>query len=658
MKTISIRNKIYLILTCALIGLFILVGSVFYFLQKHDDIQSKERQIGKIVKSSKESKYLIADIRKHEQDFFRKPTNKKETATLELIDSFEAELEHLKTIAKNEKATNTIQKLHDNIGEYRSGFDDIASTMRIIGYTQESGYQGKMFDSFHSNARLIETIDDYYLSNLLLSMNNDTHSYLIDHNMEFYNVFQEHKTAYITYIEQAVRNKAEQNILIQNIENYENGFEKIKVASTKIESQMETFSEIALSIESISKAFEKELLKREQEQQLLLIDAKNNLKQDIFVMIMITIVVILAIGLWLVRSIVSSISILEKSSSIIGNGDLSYRIQTIKDDEMGNLSKTFNHMADKMQTSLKGVLSISSKLTQSSTTLASNTEETMAQTTEIQKTMSKVSEGSNEQANEIKLSETLLETVKQSIQETYTYNKKILEQFQHVQLLGDKGVEQMNRLKEITHSFSTTSSILANRIHDTTETMKEIESVTTIMETISNKTKLLSINARIEAAHAGEHARGFGVVAREVKSLADQSDNEVNTIRKKIVLIDDFMKELRSNAQSILDQKEVQIKTLNETEKSFQVISENIKTTKHYVAGLKTEIDKIKHSNDSVIEKIYQINTIASNFVELTAYAKENTNFQQEAINDITDIAQELRDYSIDLQSQVETFTL
>ncbi len=196
-----------------------------------------------------------------------------------------------------------------------------------------------------------------------------------------------------------------------------------------------------------------------------------------------------------------------------GEGDLTKRLTVKRADEVGNLSLKFNRFVENIQ-------NVIMEVDETSKTLAVSSEELFATSSEIEKTTAEVNRGIEESNDNLQHTST---NIKQLVDSMKGINQAIADAQNNAQ-------EAEQKAQEGTSSVAATN----NSIQKIEESSKKMLGIMDVISEISKQTNLLSLNAAIEAAKAGEFGKGFAVVADEVRNLSERSSSATEKIQRLI----------------------------------------------------------------------------------------------------------------------------
>ncbi|MBG9454578.1 chemotaxis protein [Lysinibacillus sphaericus] len=374
------------------------------------------------------------------------------------------------------------------------------------------------------------------------------------------------------------------------------------------------------------------------------------------IIIAISITVGIIFMLFMIKSVVNPINRLKQSAIKISEGDLTEFIDNHSKDEIGQLGEAFIAMKVNLKKLIRNVDQSSQHVQTSAHGLSANAEQNIAASEQVTEAMQQVAISTEKQTTSIDQNAVSIEEIAKGVVEIADSSMQVSDLSSRAIQLADEGgqaVEQtVNQMVSI-HESVTQSDTMIKSLYDRT---KEIGSILEIISAISEQTNLLALNAAIEAARAGEHGKGFAVVADEVRKLAEQSHQSAEQISALITGIQqDTAKSVQTMMKTSADVQDG-LQLTEDTSKKFASIIKRL----HEIAPKMEDISASAQEMSAVVEEV------SATAIELTDHAKINAAASEEvaasteqtlsSMQEMAVASKALLDMADELQSYVNRF--
>ncbi|SDJ17910.1 methyl-accepting chemotaxis protein [Salimicrobium halophilum] len=386
--------------------------------------------------------------------------------------------------------------------------------------------------------------------------------------------------------------------------------------------------------------------------------SSNEIITPIVITLLIIFVVSFVLAYFLTKRLTTPVQKLQEAMERAGNGDLTATAIIDRNDEIGDLSKSYTLMLESIRNLLGKVNTASERVQSSSENVVANAEENAASAEEISNAIQEIAGGAQHQAERMEDSVSSADDLSKSIDEAVERSERMKERSDELSGRSKEAMAIIERLRNQSNKTDAVTGEMKDAIEELRQSSDNVNSVVGTISGIAGQTNLLALNAAIEAARAGEAGKGFAVVADEVRKLAEQSESALGDVS---AMIEQMRKRTYDIVDLIEDTTEVvqeQKGAVDETEASFEDLFAHITES---VVSMDEILDEMKTMNKKKDDVTTHINEISS-VTEQTAASSEEVSASvqesQAAMEQLNHLAESLEGVSFDMQKELQRFRL
>jgi methyl-accepting chemotaxis protein len=356
--------------------------------------------------------------------------------------------------------------------------------------------------------------------------------------------------------------------------------------------------------------------------------------KDFAAMIMIVLSIIIAfislvVSIFIRRNIIQGVHLIRDSMvSFVQHKELNFRINYEKKNELKNISDSFNALVTTLEQTIVDAknsssenASVSHELSTTSMQIGRNAEKS---TTIVENTIQEIA------------------TIKTFVQETAMLSESMKKSIIDAGQKLDNAKNEVVTLRNEVGIASEAETALAQKLEQMSHDAEQVKQILTVISDIADQTNLLALNAAIEAARAGEHGRGFAVVADEVRKLAERTQNSLTEINATINVI----------VQSIVDSSE----QMGKNAKNIQRLSDVSTGVEETILGTTTVMQESVVSVTTSAANSVRIASDTDRIVSMVTNINALTSENARSVEEIASAADHLSKLAENLNSKLNQF--
>lgn len=372
------------------------------------------------------------------------------------------------------------------------------------------------------------------------------------------------------------------------------------------------------------------------------------------IVVLLAIIICFILGRRLMRPLVKVSTIIEE----IANGDINADFGMVKEtnDEIGLIIEKMKELTQSLGNIVGKIRNSSDTMSANSYELNDTSSQTLAANNEISKAVEDVAEGSTGMAASIsKINENLLEMSN----ETKDINESVNEIRNQTTAVQDSSKIMNDKIKSMqdsSHKMDDGISAISKRIETVNTTVDKVSNIVSVIEEISSETNLLSLNASIEAARAGDAGKGFAVVAQEIRVLSDNTNTELENIKQ---IISSLVEECRYCVQAsgtIVEDNAKQKEEIKAVLDEFSALDEQIQKTAEKADEIEELVTAMIELNDDITKSSNSLTDVSAANAAATEEMNANIEELNAMMNGVSEMAGNMNDESDGLKEALSFF--
>lgn len=312
-------------------------------------------------------------------------------------------------------------------------------------------------------------------------------------------------------------------------------------------------------------------------------------------------------------------------------------------DETGEMARALVDMRAKLVAIIKEIIEQSERLLAASQELEQGTDKSKTTFSNVETAVNEIANGATSQAAETQEASDNVVEIGHMIEETQTEVVTLNDNADIIATSNQKAADALGSLTKINDKANESIHAVAEQTKTTNQSASKIKDMATLISEIASQTNLLSLNASIEAARAGDAGKGFAVVATEIQQLADQSA--------------DSAKQIDEVVKALLEDSDRSVATMDELSHIFDEQSAVLQSTIELFADVETGVNDSIEGIGRISVKADNLNTARNNIIatvqNLSAIAEENAASTEEtsaSMSEVDGIMGQIAQNAIDLK--------
>ncbi|MDE7341023.1 MAG: methyl-accepting chemotaxis protein [Lachnospiraceae bacterium] len=325
-------------------------------------------------------------------------------------------------------------------------------------------------------------------------------------------------------------------------------------------------------------------------------------------------------------------------------------------DEVGMIADAMKVLVDAMYQVVEGLKKKCGELLEMAGEMSGTSSSASGTIRSVETAIQEIAEGAGNQAAETENASECVIQIGNQIAKTKEKSSRLSDVAEQISNSSEEALETLQLLVGINEQAKNAVEEINKQTLNTNESVQKIRDAAQLITSIAEETNLLSLNASIEAARAGDQGSGFAVVAGQIKKLAEQSNDSAKYIDKII----EALLEESSRAVQVMDEvkniMKMQSEHLSGTKDRFGEVGHSVEVTQREIMDIDSMISHMDKERIGVIDIVQGLTAIAEENAAGTQEALASTEMVNGMIKDVADVAKELAELANAIESDIDIF--
>jgi methyl-accepting chemotaxis protein len=347
-----------------------------------------------------------------------------------------------------------------------------------------------------------------------------------------------------------------------------------------------------------------------------------------------------------------------EASEGLKDGDLDQRIDDGYPGQYGQALADLDAGIQQLSASIETVQEVADEVATSSEEVSASTEEIEAASDEVAQSVTEISQGADQQSEQLQQVSSEMNDLSATIEEVASSSEEVASTATTAVERAETGREEAADATDEISAIEDRADEAARQVRSLDDEMEAIGEIVDMITEIAEQTNMLALNASIEAARAGEAGEGFGVVADEIKGLAEEAADATNKIEERIAAVQSSTTDTVEGIEEMNERVDSGAETIEGAIRLFDDVAQAIQEAESGIEEISDATDDQAASTEETVSMIDEISSVSQQTAAEASNVSAATEEQASSLSESAENVQHLSRLADRLHSNVSDFSV